>query len=85
MKTNSSTLVDDSHQTRIPETQPSYKVENTKAAKQSDKQRRDLIHTTPGLTKDGKPFDHVVKKKVANGEYWLQTIPANITGKGTTG
>lgn len=54
--------------------------DNAKAAKQADRQSRDMIHTQPGLTRDGKPFDHVVKKKVANGEYRLQTIPANITG-----
>jgi hypothetical protein len=30
------------------------------------------IRTEPGLTEGGKPFDHVVKKKVAKGEYRLQ-------------
>jgi len=38
------------------------------------------IRTKPGLTEDGKPFDHVVKKKAAKGEYRLQCIRADILG-----
>jgi len=39
-----------------------------------------IIHTKPGLTEDGKPFDHVVRDKIAKGEYRLQLIPAEIAG-----
>ena len=39
-----------------------------------------LIRTKPGLTKGGKPFDYVVKDKVAKGEYRLEFIPAEIVG-----
>jgi DNA repair photolyase len=38
------------------------------------------IHTTPGFTSDGKPFDHMVQKKVGKGEYRLECIPADILG-----
>ena len=61
-------------------TRPPYSVENVSVEQQADKHKRDVIHTTPGLTSDGKPFDHVVMKKVANGDYRLQTIPPDVTG-----
>ena len=38
------------------------------------------IRTRPGLTEEGKPFDHVVKDKVTKGEYRLQCIPAKTLG-----
>jgi len=38
------------------------------------------IRTKPGFTGGGKPFDHVVKKKIAKGEFKLQCIPAEILG-----
>jgi len=38
------------------------------------------VRTKPGLTEDGKPFDHVVKEKVARREYRLECIPAEILG-----
>jgi hypothetical protein len=60
-------------------TRSACNLKNVKTAKQADK-KCDLIHTKPGLTRDGKPFDHVVQKRVDDGEYRLQTIPADITG-----
>lgn len=36
------------------------------------------FRTNPGLTEDGKPFDHVVKDKVTKGQYRLERIPANV-------
>lgn len=36
--------------------------------------------TKPGLTREGRPFDHVVRNKVAKGEYRLACIPAEVTG-----
>ena len=56
-------------------TRPACDMENVMAVKQADKQELDLIHTTPGLTTDGKPFNYVVKEKVAKGEYRLETTP----------
>jgi len=38
------------------------------------------IRTHPGGASNGKSFDHVVKKKVARGEYRLQCIPSEILG-----
>ena len=38
------------------------------------------IRVKPGFAKNGKPFDHVVKAKVARGEYKLQCIPAKLLG-----
>ena len=38
------------------------------------------IRTHPGCASNGKPFDHVVKRKVATGEYKLQCIPAEVLG-----
>ena len=38
------------------------------------------LRTKPGSTKSGKPFDHVVKARVAKGEYQLQCIAAKILG-----
>ena len=38
------------------------------------------IRTKPGFTKTGKPFDHVVKDRVAKGQYRLQCIPAKTLG-----
>jgi len=38
------------------------------------------IRTKPGLTEDGKPFDHVVKDRGSKGEYRLQCIPAETLG-----
>lgn len=38
------------------------------------------ICTKPGITKDGKPFDHVVKDRTSKGEYRLQCIPAKTLG-----
>jgi len=38
------------------------------------------IRTKPGFTKKGKPFDHVVKDRVAKGEYRLECIPAETLG-----
>jgi len=63
-----------------PKNRSAHSLENLRAEKQADKQRRDMIHTKPGLTTDGKPFDYVVKEKVAKGEYRLETIPPHITG-----
>ncbi len=40
----------------------------------------DKIRTHPGCASNGKPFDHVVQKKVAKGEYRLQCIAAGILG-----
>jgi len=38
------------------------------------------IHTNPGFANNGKPFDHVVKDRIAKGEYRLECIPAGILG-----
>jgi DNA repair photolyase len=38
------------------------------------------IHTTPGFANNGKPFDHVVKNKVAKGDLWLECLPSKILG-----
>ncbi len=38
------------------------------------------IHTKPGSTEKGKPFDHVVKNRISKGEYRLQCIPADTLG-----
>lgn len=38
------------------------------------------IRTKPGFTKIRKPFDHVVKDRVAKGQYRLQCIPAKTLG-----
>jgi len=38
------------------------------------------IRTKPGFANNGKPFDHVVKDKVAKGEYRLECMPAEILG-----
>ena len=38
------------------------------------------IRTKPLLTQSGKPFDHVVGRKVAKGEYRLECIPEEIVG-----
>jgi len=46
----------------------------------SSKEMLSDIHTKCGLTEEGKPFDHVVRTKVDEGEYRLQCIPADILG-----
>lgn len=38
------------------------------------------IHTKPGFANNGKPFDHVVKNKVAKGELRLECLPAETLG-----
>ena len=38
------------------------------------------IRTKPKLTRSGESFDHVVRKRVANGDYRLECIPAEILG-----
>lgn len=38
------------------------------------------IRTQPGFAANGKPFDHVVKSKVARGEYRQECIAAEILG-----
>ena len=80
MKDNLSTTMTTNDQVSKSVTRPPYSVENVSVEQQADKHKRDVIHTTPGLTSDGKPFDHVVMKKVANGDYRLQTIPPDVTG-----
>ncbi len=40
----------------------------------------DIINTHPGSTEEGRPFDHVVRDRVARGEYRLECIPAEVTG-----
>jgi spore photoproduct lyase len=45
-----------------------------------DPKMAELIRTKPGLTQEGKPFDHVVVSRMAKGEYRLECIPAKITG-----
>lgn len=40
----------------------------------------DLIRTEPGMTNEGKPFDHYVKRLEAEGKQRLECIPANIAG-----
>ncbi len=47
---------------------------------QPTQEELDRIHTKPGFAHNGKPFDHVVKDKVAKGEYQLQCLPAEILG-----
>ena len=38
------------------------------------------IRTKPEPTKNGRPFDYVVKDKVDKGEYRLECVPAEILG-----
>jgi len=45
-----------------------------------DKAILDSIKAKPQKTRGGKPFDHVVRRKVASGEYRLQCIPPEVTG-----
>ena len=45
-----------------------------------DSQTNGSVYTQPGLAKNGKPFDHVVREKVAKGEYRLQCLPAEVLG-----
>ena len=40
----------------------------------------EVIRTQPGSTKEGRPFDHVVRERVAGGQYRLECIPAEVTG-----
>jgi DNA repair photolyase len=40
----------------------------------------ETIRTKPKLTRSGKSFDHVVKDRVAKGDYRLQCIPAELLG-----
>lgn len=54
---------------------------NQKPEKQeSDQKTVEMIRTKPGLTQEGKPFDHVVTTRIAKGEYRLQNIPMEIAG-----
>jgi len=54
---------------------------NEKPEKQEiDPKMLEMIRTKPGLTREGKPFDHVVVSKMAKIEYRLQCIPAETTG-----
>ncbi len=45
-----------------------------------DPKMAELIRTKPGLTGEGKPFDHVVAARIAKGKYRLEWIPAETTG-----
>lgn len=48
-----------------------------------DEDREDilrLIRTTPGITKDGKPFDHYEQRMMREGTWRLELIPAEILG-----
>jgi spore photoproduct lyase len=45
----------------------------------NDVHAHEVIHTKPGQTSDGKPFDHVVKDMVTQGTYRLQILSAEIT------
>ena len=46
----------------------------------SGQNMHEIIRTHPGLTDEGKPFDFVVKKRVAKGIYRLQCLSAEILG-----
>jgi len=80
MKTDKDNEMTTNNQAKKPETTQVSSIDSAATAKEPDEQKHAVIHTRPGLTNDGKPFDHVVKKKVANGDYRLQTIPGHITG-----
>lgn len=54
-------------------------LENTKMNDKDDP-IMDKIRTQSGSASNGKPFDHVVREKVAKGEYRLQCIPAEVCG-----
>ena len=45
-----------------------------------EKQKKDVIHTTPGTTRDGKPFDFYEKKMVDTGKWRLERVPAETLG-----
>jgi hypothetical protein len=45
-----------------------------------DQEMVEMIRTKPGLTRKGKPFDHVVAARIAKSEYQLECIPAKTTG-----
>lgn len=54
---------------------------NEESKKQEiDQTMLEIIRTRPGLTQEGKSFNHVVAAKIAKGEYRPQYIPAEITG-----
>jgi DNA repair photolyase len=48
--------------------------------KEETKYTGGAIQTQPGFAANGKPFDHVVQRKVAKGEYRLQCIPSEVLG-----
>jgi DNA repair photolyase len=56
-------------------------MENKNSTTESDnKATLETIRTRPKLTRSGKSFDHVVKKRVAKDNYRLQCIPAETLG-----
>jgi spore photoproduct lyase len=57
-------------------------MRSSKAATEMCEQNQDFekIRTRCGRTKNGKPFDHFVRKMVAKGEYRPQCIPGEILG-----
>jgi hypothetical protein len=54
--------------------------ESDSVARESDGQILAQIRTTPGLTKRGKPFDHVVADRLARGKYRLELIASEVAG-----
>ena len=48
--------------------------------RKANQSKVDKIRTKPGFATNGKPFDHVVKDKVAKGEYRLECIPGEKVG-----
>lgn len=67
-------------QPTISKNMRSHHTSKSSAMKKSSDEMLDTIRTKPSLTEAGKPFDHVVKYKVAKGKYRLQCIPAKILG-----
>jgi len=67
-------------QTILPARSHLDNVAETYQARQNNEELFKSFRAKPGHTKAGKPFNHVVKNKVAKGAYKLEFIPANILG-----
>jgi DNA repair photolyase len=53
-------------------------VTDNNTVKFGDNATIETIRTKPKLTKSGESFDHVVRKRVAKGDYRLECIPAEV-------
>ena len=67
-------------QTKNSKTRSLVDMEIESVTEKTVEPTRTVIHSKPGLTKDGKSFDHVVRDRIAKGDYRLQILPAEVTG-----